>query len=151
MCELLDALRRELEAFTAASRDAAAYATDEEARPTSQWDTQNIEASYLARGQAEQVRQVATLIEKLQEVRDDLLRPCDAAQEGALVQINFGSGPLEWFFIAPGGGGESCIIDEQEVTVLSTQAPLCLALQGKRAGESFAMPNGRPARVIQIE
>ncbi len=67
---LIASLEAEVQKAIAASKDAASYATDEEARAESQWDTQGIEASYLAAGQAEQARQSARALEALQGQRD---------------------------------------------------------------------------------
>ena len=47
---LLATLREELLHAVNASKDAAEYATNEESRAESQWDTQGLEASYLAAG-----------------------------------------------------------------------------------------------------
>ena len=66
---LLDKLREEVRLAVEASKDAAEYATNEESRAESQWDTQGLEASYLAAGQAGQARQWAEAIEELQEDR----------------------------------------------------------------------------------
>ena len=44
---LLATLREELLHAVNASKDAAEYATNEESRAESQWDTQGLEASYL--------------------------------------------------------------------------------------------------------
>ena len=72
---LLATLREELLHAVNASKDAAEYATNEESRAESQWDTQGLEASYLAAGQATQARQWAEAVEELQSEREDLLKP----------------------------------------------------------------------------
>ena len=61
---LLATLREELLHAVNASKDAAEYATNEESRAESQWDTQGLEASYLAAGQATQARQWAEAVEE---------------------------------------------------------------------------------------
>ena len=61
---LINTLESELKHAIDASKDAADYATNEEAKAESQWDTQGLEASYLAAGQADQARQWAEAIEE---------------------------------------------------------------------------------------
>src|SRR5690606_19098632 len=52
---VLAELMNQLELVRGASREAAEYATHEESRADSKWDTQGLEASYLAAGQGAQV------------------------------------------------------------------------------------------------
>ena len=63
---LLSTLREEVNSAINAAKDAAEYATDDESRAQSQWDTQGLEASYLAAGQASQARECVDAIENLQ-------------------------------------------------------------------------------------
>ena len=62
---LLNDLRAEVNLSLAASKDGADYATNDEAKAVSQWDTQGLEV-YLAAGQASQAKQWADAIEELQ-------------------------------------------------------------------------------------
>ncbi|HLS28905.1 MAG TPA: hypothetical protein VK041_09660, partial [Opitutales bacterium] len=67
---LIGTLKEELRKSVDASKDAAGYATDDQARAESKWDTQGIEASYLAAGQAGQARQWAEAISLLEQTRE---------------------------------------------------------------------------------
>lgn len=146
---LIEKLRAELVAADQASRDAAAYATDEESRAESKWDTQGLEASYLAAGQAGQAKQLAEALSILQGQRSELVRPCSSVQRGALVQCKLGR-VTEWFFFAPSGGGETLTLDGTEVTVITADSPLAHRLLGLSAGGDFALPNGAPGSVLGV-
>jgi hypothetical protein len=146
---LLAALQSELEGALRASRDAAEYATNAESRAESQWDTQGLEASYLAAGQAGQARQWAAAIEDLRSRRGALLQIKDRIEHGALFSCDFGDSP-EHFFLAGVAGGQVVEVDDCEVTVITPQSPLVSRLRGLKAGESFHLPNGRVGQVLTV-
>lgn len=147
---LIETLRAECLHAINASKDAAEYATNEESKAESQWDTQGLEASYLAAGQAEQARQWAETIEELQSEREDLLKRNHSVALGALFSCDFGSGP-EWFFFAGVAGGQTIETDCGEVTVITAQSPLASRLKNLKAGDAFKMPNGNTGAVLTVE
>lgn len=146
---LIANLEKELAAAEHASRDAAAYATDEESRAESKWDTQGLEASYLAAGQAAQAKELALALSRLIGQQTELARPMAHVQRGALIQCRLGK-VTEWFFFAPSGGGETVTIDGTEVTIITADSPLAHALVGKGAGGDFTLPNGAPGSVLAV-
>lgn len=147
---LIDTLRQEALHAIKASQDAAAYATDEEARAESQWDTQGLEASYLAAGQAGQAQQWADAVEELQSEREVLLKPKSEVSLGALFQCELG-GSVEFFFFAGVAGGQVITIDHMEVTVITPQSPLAARVRGLKVGEDFILPNGTAGRILAVE
>ncbi len=147
---LIDTLREELIHAVNASKDAAEYATNDESRAESQWDTQGLEASYLAAGQAGQAKQWAEAIEELQSEREDLLKPNDKISLGALFKCDIG-GSEEFFFFAGVAGGQVINVDNIEVTVLNSHSPLASRVLGRKVGETFVLPNGNTGEVLHIE
>ncbi|MGC6423863.1 MAG: hypothetical protein ACON4O_02615 [Lentimonas sp.] len=147
---LIETLREELLHAVNASKDAAEYATNDESRAESQWDTQGLEASYLAAGQAEQAKQWAEAIEELQSEREDLLKPLDRVALGALFKCYFAESE-EIFFFAGVAGGHTVAVDGMEVTVLNSHSPLASRLLGLKLDESFVLPNGTTGRVTHVE
>lgn len=148
--QLIETLRNELKLALGASRDAAAYATNEESKADSQWDTQGLEASYLAAGQAGQARKWAEMIESLQSGSEELLRPKEKIVLGALFSCAFGSGE-EWFFFARAAGGQVVRFQGEAVTVISRDSPLAPRLLGLAPGDCFRLPNGELAQVLTVE
>jgi len=146
---LIASLRAEFQDAVAASKDAADYATDEESRAESQWDTQGLEASYLAAGHAGQARQWALAVEELQSEREDLLKPNDRVSLGALFRCEIG-GEAESFFFAGVAGGQTVDVDGQRVTVVTPSSRLAATLLGLRAGQTFKLPSGVSGRVLEI-
>ncbi|HKK17481.1 MAG TPA: hypothetical protein VJ952_02270 [Opitutales bacterium] len=147
---LIETLREECIHAVKASKDAAEYATNEESRAESQWDTQGLEASYLAAGQAGQARQWAESVQELQSEREDLLKPRSDVGLGALFSCDFG-GESEWFFLAGVAGGHVVPTEEGEVTVITSHSPLAGRLLRRKAGDSFTLANGNPGRVLSVE
>lgn len=147
---LLTTLREEVRHAVDASKDAAEYATNEESRAESQWDTQGLEASYLAAGQAAQARQWAEAIEELQSEREDLLKPRKEVSLGALFSCDFGDS-MEYYFFAGIAGGQIIKMENHEVTVITAQSPLASSLLGRKAGDSFELPNASIGQVLTVE
>jgi len=147
---LMVTLREECMLAVQAAKDAADYATNEESRAESQWDTQGLEASYLAAGQAGQARQWAQSVEELQSEREELLQPRQTIGLGALFSCDFGVGP-EWYFFAGVAGGHVVPAARGEVTVITASSPLAARLLRLQAGDTFALPNGNTGRVLSVE
>ena len=139
--QLIQALRKEALHAIKASQEAADYATDEESRAESRWDTQGLEASYLAAGQAGQARQWAEAVEELQSDRESLLKTNTEISLGALFTCDLG-GPEECFFFSSVAGGQVIQVDNQEVTVITAKSPLAARLRGLKAGDGFTLSNG---------
>ncbi|MGB0259598.1 MAG: hypothetical protein ACPGES_13180 [Coraliomargarita sp.] len=147
---LIKTLESELKHAIDASKDAADYATNEEAKAESQWDTQGLEASYLAAGQADQARQWAEAIEELQAEKHELLKLKNSVALGAYFKCDFG-GSEEFFFFAGVAGGHIVPMEGHDVTVITPQSPLAGRLLGLKKGESFQLPNGIYGQVLAIE
>ena len=147
---LIDTLREEVIHAVNASKDAAEYATNDESRAESQWDTQGLEASYLAAGQAGQAKQWADAIEELQSEREDLLKPNDRVSLGALFKCALGDSE-DVFFFAGVAGGQVIKMDHMDVTVITSHSPLASRMLGCREGDNFVLPNGTVGEVLHIE
>lgn len=147
---LIESLREECLHAIEASKDAAEYATDEESRAESQWDTQGLEASYLAAGQASQAKLWADAVEELQSEREDLLKPRKSIGLGALFSCDFGDGG-EWYFFAGVAGGHVVPTERGDVTVITSRSPLAGRLFRLSAGDVFTLANGNTGKVLSVE
>lgn len=129
-------LQRQFELLKRASNTARADATDEESRARSKYDTQGLEASYLAAGQAERAEELAATIATFNAAPFPPFTARDPITEGALVEASYG-GDVEWFLFAPCAGGLSIEVKGKEVTVLAPGAPLRKQLQGLKKGDQI--------------
>jgi hypothetical protein len=128
---LFESIREELRAqllrLKQAAQEAHAAATDVGSKAESKYDTRNLEASYLASGQAKQVEELAESL-RLFEVFDVLsIERGEKIVMGSLVGTADGS----WYLLAPSAGGLEIIHDGREVTVLTPSSPLYQKLLGK--------------------
>jgi hypothetical protein len=147
--QLLTALQEQLGEAVRASKDAAEHATNEESRAESQWDTQGLEASYLAAGQAAQAQHIASAIDTLKGQWASLLAPHTQITPGSLFSCQLGI-EVEWFFYGPCAGGQSVVCDDVEITVVSGQSPLIERALGRGVGELIFLPGGGAYEVLTV-
>ena len=148
--EIITTLKAQLATAAGASEEAASYASDEESKAESKWDTQGLEASYLAAGQAGQARVIAEAIQSLQSFLLNMQTDSKIISAGTLVECDL-NGFNDWFFLSPKGGGIAVKIDGTEVTVITPQSPIGQQILGKEKGSSFTLPNGAPGAVVSVK
>ncbi len=112
--KIVDHLAGEVALYTKAARYAYEEATDEQSRADNKYDTRSLEASYLARGQAQQLADTeqALLEFKNMVVRD--FGPDEAAAMGAVVELT-AKKQKNLYFIGPKAGGTEVEHDGVEV------------------------------------
>jgi len=142
-------LRALLAAGTNAARATTAAATDPDSKAENKYDTRNLEASYLARGQAFRVAETMEALQEFESLMPKSFAPGDAVGEGALVSLT-GSGDTFLYFIGPAAGGTEVVVDGTEVIVLTPASPLGAKLMRRRTGDRFELHPGRPASSVKI-
>jgi transcription elongation GreA/GreB family factor len=135
---LVVAMRHALAMTTRAAEDARAGATHEENKSEGDKDMRATESSYLARGQAIRVEELAEQLQRLEVMQLETLRPTDPIGSGALVRLTVDEEPRV-FFVVPFGGGTELEVDGEKVTVVTPASPVGQALVGRRAGEDFEL------------
>jgi transcription elongation GreA/GreB family factor len=134
----------------AAHAAAVEGATHAEATPENDKDTRGLEQSYLARGQAQRVEELAIAVAELETLALRRFGDDAAVAMSALVTVDE-DGARRVYFIAPHGGGAALAGDVQVVT---PRSPLGRALVGKRAGDAseVALPGKlRELEIIAVE
>lgn len=146
---LAEALREELGLAIRASKDAEDYATHDEARAESQWDTQGLESSYLAAGQAANAEEIAKAIRELEKLAESRPDPRDPIGVGSLFQCDWGDG-ADWYLIVPERGGTTAIVGKTEITAITPESPLGAAVSEKKCGDRVALSTGRVGVVRSV-
>lgn len=148
---IIDALNRQLEMTRGASLDAASYATDSEAKADSKWDTQGLEASYLAAGQAAHVVELGEAIQSLKGIQVELEADGkkDVVEKGSLVSCEM-NGFKCHFFVSDLEGGISVDCEGEKVTVITPQSPIAHQIIGRKAYDGFTMPNGGSGLILAV-
>jgi len=145
--ELTGRLATDLDVRQRAYRAAREGATHDEAKPENDKDTRALEASYLARGEAQRIDELTTaLVEvKAMPLRD--LRPGDGVALGALVTTDQ-DGVHAQLWLAPHGGGLR--LGGGAVQVVTPRSPLGRAILGKQVGDACEVVLGGKTRTVTI-
>ncbi|MFM2170117.1 MAG: hypothetical protein RI957_346 [Verrucomicrobiota bacterium] len=132
---LFENIREELRArllrLKEAAQEAHAAATDAGSKAESKYDTRNLEASYLASGQAKQVEELADALRLFEAFDVMSIETAETIVMGSLVETSDGAS----YLLAPSAGGLEIIHDGREVTVLTPSSPLYQKLLGRAPGE----------------
>lgn len=148
---LLAQLEEEIARATESANRTRAGATHEEARPENDKDTRALEASYLARGQAQRVVDLEGDRKRLafMELRKfDADTPIDLS---ALIRLHDeDDDSSRWYFLAIAGGGKRIEHAGVQVDVLTPEAPLGRALAGRLRGEDLQLRLGPKLRELHI-
>jgi transcription elongation GreA/GreB family factor len=129
-------LEGELDAARVAQRQTQAGATHEESKPENDKDTRALEASYLARGQAQRVVELEEALTKVNSLGPREFAPDTPVALGAIVQLQDEDAAV-WYLLAPAGGGVRLQLGTTSVTVVTPESPVGKALLGRRAGDDI--------------
>ena len=147
---IVTALTQELQQAIAAANDAHAAAVDDQSVAETQYDTLAIEAGYLAEGQSKRVTECQQAVEAYQAIKLTNFDETSFVVLGALVQLAADSKTDHWFFIGPAAGGFRCQLDQQNITVITPQSPMGMALLGKQQEDDIQIMLGDNKRVDYI-
>jgi transcription elongation GreA/GreB family factor len=149
---ILAALEAEVQTFVRAVKSAHAEATDPQSRAENKYDTRGLEASYLAAGQARQVRELEAAVAAFTSLVPQKFAAGDSIGPGALVELEQG-GTHNHYFIGPCAGGTEAVVGRKTVLVITPQSPLGGQLQGRKQGERLDLLLGgtkRPATIVAV-
>ena len=146
----VDLLTQELASITASAKDSFATATSEAHHAEGKYDTFSLESSYLARGQAKRVEQLADARELLLMLPFKALDASSLIQLGALVRMESEDGDARTVYFGPAAGGEEIRIDDVDIIIVTSSSPLGKAILGKRVGDKFEIKMGIDAQVFTI-
>jgi transcription elongation GreA/GreB family factor len=146
----IDQLAKELDAITASAKSSFAAATDEEHRAEHKYDTFKLEESFLARGQAKRVKELTDALDSLRMLPVSDLPEGSPVQYGALIRLKAKTGMLSTLLFGSAAGGETLVVDGEEITIVTSQSPMGQAVLGKTAGDSFTMTIGPDLQTFEI-
>ncbi|CAN5705093.1 GreA/GreB family elongation factor [soil metagenome] len=154
---LLAGLRAHVESEIATMRkaayDAAQAATHEEAKPENDKDTRALEASYLAAGQAERVRELETAVKVLAVLELKDIGKTTPICASAVITLEDDDGTRTMFFMSPHGGGLRLELPGEppaSVQVVTPQSPLGKALLGRLHGDVIELRGKSGLREMSI-
>jgi hypothetical protein len=143
---IIASLRSDLDAATAAAKASASAASDPDSKAENKYDTRNLEASYVARGQADRVEELQQALRSF-EVLQSTVRPLvQTVEMGCLLTL----GADLHYFLGPTAGGTEVTVADAEITVITPASPLSQRLMGRRQGQMITLPNGRSVALSAV-
>ena len=146
----IDHLTAELESITAVAKKTFATATSEEHRAEHKYDTFKLESSFLARGQAKRVEELASALDSLQMLPLKKLNSASPIQLGALIRLESGDGEMRVLYFGSAAGGETAVVGGVEITMITSRSPLGMAMLGKVVGDSFEINRGSAVQTFVV-
>lgn len=144
---LLTSLQIERDTLVAAQRATSEGVTHDDSRAESDKDTRAIEASYLARGQAERAEALEADVHKVQAMRLRSFGGDEPITLSAVVRLRADDDTERTVFLAPAGGGVSL---PGGVKVVTPQSPVGRALTGARLGDVVLVERAAGAQELEI-
>lgn len=146
---VFQALEEELRRQLKGQAMAAEGATHAEAKAETKWDTCGLEQSYLARGLANQIEELAVQFENLRSFvpRDYSGLPIGI---GALIETET-DGYKDLFFLLECGGGTEVEVDGREITVITPESPVGGSLVGKSEGDAYSFRAGMEGSILSVK
>ena len=148
--QFVQQLSDELDTITAAARASISTATSEAHHAEGKYDTFSLETSYLARGQARRVEELRQTLELLGQMTVKTLDGNAPVQRSALVRLQAASGEQRTLYLGVAGGGESILVNGEEVVIVTSQSPLGRAVLGKTKGDEFSITLAGSEQVFTV-
>ena len=144
-------LARALSSMASAAANTREGVTHEDARAEGDKDMRSTEQSYVARGQAMRVEDLAESLQRFETTAWPSFDSESPLRAGALIGVLVDDEEEKFFFLVPYGGGTTVRIGKVEVTVVTPSSPVGGALLGKRVGDSFELTTRGQMREWSIE
>ncbi len=144
---ICEKLGNQLERLRHAAMESQLAATDRDSKAESKYDTRNLEASYLAAGQARQVEELSEAVQLFERYQPADFSATGSVGPGALVEIKC-KGESMWFFLVPAAGGLEVNDGERVVTLLSPDSHLYQQLIEATLGQTLERPCGRISSIL---
>lgn len=147
--ELIKKARTELQALESSAKSNRDFATDQEFKAESKYDTRALEASYLASAEAKRVEELKLEIQILEEVDVDASKKLGEISIGALVEL-LHQNQKRLYFLIPTAGGTLISVSNEPVLVVSVFSPIGDALLGLKKGETFEVETPKETRIYEV-
>ncbi|MEO7012853.1 MAG: hypothetical protein ABI127_00985 [Dokdonella sp.] len=146
--QVLERLAKDLLQAEQAVRAAHEAATHEENIAENRYDTLELEAAYLATGQARRAEAIRQAMANWRKFRPSPHDASKGIQLGALVCLVDSDDRHQLLFFGPDGGSMKLVSGAQLVQVISSKAPLGRAMLGKCEGDEVSIQKGIAVEAI---
>lgn len=146
---IIGALEAELETLTRAAKESFAAATDPDSKAENKYDTRTLEASYVARGQAQRVEEVQQSLHSFRALVGRLMASEGKIAVGSLIKVATPGGEA-CYFMGPSAGGTEVQHEGTEVMVITPSSPLGQKLVDQASGARIELRPGWTAEVLTV-
>jgi hypothetical protein len=146
---IVDQIEKELEVAINAAKVAHQDATNEESKPENEYDTRALEASYVARGQAQRVAELKEALYDFKHIALQKFNSDSAITATALIDVECDDKKNTLFFM-PKGGGIAVVVDGIRVQVVTPSTPLGEALLQTKKGDLVTVDLGKTEKEYEI-
>jgi transcription elongation GreA/GreB family factor len=147
--QLIHKAREELKSLEAIAKVSHGFATDNEFKAESKYDTRALEASYLAGAEAKRVEELKLEVQILEEVDLYASKKLGEISIGALIELSHRNHCRKYFLI-PTAGGTMIQVNNETILVVSVFSPIGDALLGLKAGEKFEVETPKETRHYEV-
>ncbi len=147
--ELINKLKEELHNLEIAAKANKDFATDQEFKAESKYDTRSLEASYLASAESMRVEDLKMEIQLLEEIDLDATNKAGEVCIGSLVELKHQDQSRSYFLI-PVSGGTFVKMDDLAIMVVSVFSPLGSAVLGLKQGDAFEVETPKETRTYEV-
>jgi transcription elongation GreA/GreB family factor len=149
IAQLVAQLQTEIPAIRQRAKASADAATHEENRPENDKDMRSTEASYVARGQAAQVRDAEAALALLAVFVPRPFAEGEPIALSAIVEVE-AQAQSATYFLVPAAGGRKLSLGDRKISSLTKDSPLGRALMGLTEGESAVVPAPQGTRAVEV-
>jgi len=152
MQAVLAKLTEELQVYLNAANASREEATHESSKAENKYDTRGLEASYLARGQSQQIVELETALIEFTQLADREFSPDAPIDVGAFVELQQGR-EHSHYLVGPRAGGTEVEFEGHEVIIITPQSPLGTQLVGSKQGDvlQLTLPGAKDKyRVVKV-
>lgn len=147
--QIIAVLSAELDALTIAANASFAAATDPDSKAENKYDTRSLEASYVARGQAQRVADLQEAVHVFNAMSGNDFDADSLINIGTLVTLRSDEGPHH-YFIATHAGGTEVISEGAEASIITPASPLGQKLMARRQGDRVLLRPGVEAVIESV-
>ena len=148
--QILEALTAELESLSRAAKESFAAATDPDSKAENKYDTRSLEASYVARGQAQRVAEVQEALNRFRALAAAEPEETQIVSLGHIISLKMPDETL-LFCMGPAAGGLQVEWDGRMIDVITPASPLGQKLLGKAIGEIVALSPGYVGSILRVD
>lgn len=146
---IIQKVQSELDGLKEAYKSSHEYTTNEESQAESKWDTQSIEAGYLAGAQKVRVEELEQELKLLEEADIRDFHNEETIEIGSIVCLETNK-KLMFYFLLATGGGQMINVDGNVLITTTVFSPLGQELIGMSVGDEFEVETPKENRVYKI-